>query len=155
VKTTDMLLIGAVLLIGAAAAIGAAKGKKRTTESPTAKRPLTEREQAMFFRLQQAFPDLLVMPQVAFSALLTAKTLQCRNTFDRKVADFVLCNKAFEVICAIELDDASHRGKKAEDEKRDAMLKTAGYNVARFKNVPDVDPLIATVKALTAPPHKT
>jgi very-short-patch-repair endonuclease len=144
-----VLVIGALALLGAA--LLAKKGTKGAKEAPNAKRPLTEREQAMFFRLQQAFPDHVVMPQVAFSALLSATTVQSRNTFDRKVADFVLCTKAFEVVCAIELDDASHRSKGAKDAARDKMLSAAGYTVARFKNVPDVEPLRSAISGLKKP----
>lgn len=112
---------------------GKAKGQIR------ARKLLTDREQAMFHRLQQAFPESIVLAQIAFSALITAKDLPTRATFNRKVADFVLTNKAFEVLAVIELDDASHRGREDHDNQRDSLLERAGYRVMRFKNVPDVE----------------
>jgi very-short-patch-repair endonuclease len=93
----------------------------------------------MFHRLQQAFPNDIVLTQVAFSALLTAKDLPTRATFNRKVADFVVATKAFEVLVVVELDDSSHRGREAHDSRRDSLLGGAGYRVLRFKHVPDVD----------------
>jgi very-short-patch-repair endonuclease len=134
-KLWPVLLL--VLIAGIAAAVLPKRGGAK--EKPVAKNPLTDREQAMFFRLQQVFPDHVVMPQVAFSALLNAKTVSSRNTFDRKVADFVLCTKAFAVVCVIELDDASHKNKRAADAARERLLTDAGYRVLRFKNVPNID----------------
>jgi very-short-patch-repair endonuclease len=131
-----IVLIGAVL----AAAVADKKGGKRgPKEKPTAKRPLTDREQSMFFRLQQAFPDHAVLAQVSFGALLDAKTIAARNTFDRKMADFVICTKAFAVVAIVELDDASHKGRQAADAARERLLTDVGYRVIRFKNVPNID----------------
>jgi very-short-patch-repair endonuclease len=80
--------------------------------------------------------------------LVTARDLATRSTFNRKVADFVLASKAFEVIAVIELDDASHRGREEHDSRRDLILDRAGYRVLRFKNVPNVD----EVQRMVRPP---
>jgi very-short-patch-repair endonuclease len=103
-------------------------------------------------RLQQAFPNDIVLTQVAFSALLTAKDLPTRATFNRKVADFVVATKAFEVLAVIELDDASHRGREGLDGKRDELLERAGYRVLRFKSVPDADAVRRAVRPPVEPP---
>jgi very-short-patch-repair endonuclease len=66
--------------------------------------------------------------------------------FNRKVADFVVATKAFEVLAVIELDDASHKGREMHDGKRDTMLERAGYRVLRFKHVPDVDAVQRAVR---------
>lgn len=112
---------------------------KGPNEVPRATWPLTRNEQAMYFRLQGALPDLIVLSQVSFGALLSASSMAVRNTFDRKRADFVICEKSFKVVAIVELDDSSHDGKKARDEKRDAQLKTAGYRVLRYRGIPDID----------------
>lgn len=93
----------------------------------------------MFNRLHGALPELHVLGQVSFGALLTARSQATRNTFDRKIADFVLCDQAHQVVAVIELDDASHRTKAKADQARDAMLTDAGYRVLRYANVPDID----------------
>ncbi len=145
-KLWPLLLL--IVVIGAV--MGAIKGKARSTEAPRAKRPLTDREQAMYFRLMQAMPEHVVMAQVAFSALLDAKSTATRNTFDRKTADFVVCSKGFEVTAVVELDDSSHKGRAKADAARDSLLTKAGYKVVRFKNVPNVeDARSAITKAAT------
>lgn len=121
---------------------GAAPGaeeKGSSAEQPRRRQLLSEREQAMHNRLSHALPDFVVLAQVSFSALLTARAYAARNTFDRKIADFVVCDKAFQVLAVIELDDASHKGKAEKDAARDAMLVSAGYRVLRYSNIPDID----------------
>lgn len=134
-----LLLVGLAIAVSIAAAVVQSRPwRRRASGDIRPKKLLTEREQPMFFRLQQAFPEHVVLSQVAFSALLTAKDLPTRQRFNRKVADFVLTTKAFEVLAVIELDDASHRGREVHDSRRDFMLEQAGYRVLRFKHVPDV-----------------
>lgn len=108
-------------------------------ERPRRKSVLSAHEQAMYNRLVQSLPDLNVLAQVGFGALLTARTRPARNTFDRKIADFVICSKAFEVLAIVELDDSSHRGRADRDASRDALLEQAGYRVVRYAQIPDVD----------------
>ena len=110
-----------------------------SSDKPHGRRPLTDREQAMYFRLREALPDQIVLAQVAMSALMTAKTTSLRNMFDRKVVDFVVCTKAFEVIAVIELDDSSHKGKEAADDRRDKLVQRAGFKAIRFLNLPTVE----------------
>jgi very-short-patch-repair endonuclease len=57
------------------------------------------------------------------------------------VADFVICNKAFEVQAVIELDDASHKGRELQDEKRISTLLQAGHKVLRYKTVLNIETL--------------
>lgn len=140
------LALMALVLVGAALLATALKRSSR--EQPRAKSLMTHREQAMHKRLRDALPEHHVLAQVAFSALLTAKARGTRNTFDRKVADFVVCNNAFNVVTIIELDDASHKGRESQDKARDAMLQRAGYRTMRFKNVPDVDEVVTAIRAM-------
>lgn len=151
-QTEQMLLMAFVVSLAIVLWIGAAMLKagrrRRASGDVRARKLLTDREQPMFHRLQQAFPNDIVLSQVAFSALLTAKGLPTRATFNRKVVDFVLVTKAFEVVAVIELDDASHRGREEHDSRRDSLLERAGYRVLRFKHVPDVD----VVQRVVRPP---
>lgn len=144
-KLTALLLALLVFAVVAVALVALAKQTpgRRATGDLRARRPLTDREQAMYFRLTTTFPDRIVLAQVAFSALLESRDRPTRSTFDRKVADFVLCSKDFSAVAVIELDDASHQGRAGADSKRDALLVKAGYRVVRFKNVPDAADLLA------------
>ncbi len=107
---------------------------------------MTKREQAMYWRLRQTFPDSVVLAQVAFSALITSE-FKHRNMYDRKTADFVLCDPSLQVLAVIELDDASHKGREAKDAARAALLTSAGYTLLRFANVPDAAELRAQLPA--------
>lgn len=145
-------LLIALIVIAAfiALAIVSIKNKaKKTGETARAKQPLTEHEQQMFFRLTGALPEHVVLAQVSFSSLLTAKGRTTRNTFDRKTADFVICTKAFEVVAIIELDDSSHNGREAADMKREMLLTDAGYKMLRYKHIPDDIGVIKDLIALT------
>ena len=87
------LITVAVLAISAAAARLLRKRRRARGQPPQAKPLMTVREQPMYWRLVEALPGEVVLTQVAFSALLTARDRATRNTFDRKVADFVVCTK--------------------------------------------------------------
>ncbi len=145
-----VLAIAAVVLLALFVEAAKRQGKGRALGPIKAKKPLTPREQGMFFRLQEAFPEHVVLSQVGMSALLSAKDTRTRNAFDRKVADFVLCTKAFDVLAVIELDDATHKGKEGKDAKRDEMLQRAGFKTLRFAQVPDALPLRRAVLAPVA-----
>ncbi len=97
-------------------------------------------EQEFFGRLTRALPEYHIFSQVALNALLDAKEglhwrdrLITRNHFDRKIADYVICaRQTFDVVAIVELDDITHDTEK--DEKRDAMLKEAGYRIIRYQS---------------------
>ena len=61
------------------------------------------------------------------------------NLFNRKVADFVVLDKQFNVVAIVELDDASHKDKEEKDADRDALIAEAGYRVIRYKRTPDLE----------------
>ncbi len=97
----------------------------------------------MFKQLKAAFPDLNVLAQVAFSALITDQ-YKIRGRFNRKVTDFVILNQKLDVVVIIELDDPSHLSKQQEDKFRDQMLQEAGYRVLRYTQIPSVRHFIKT-----------
>ena len=102
---------------------------------------ITSFESQMFLRLKQAFPHYHVLAQVAFSALITSEHYNIRSKFNRKVTDFVILDQQMQVIAVVELDDPSHIGKELEDQKRDRMLKEAGYRVQRYTQIPSIKQL--------------
>ena len=69
-----------------------------------------------------------------------------RSTINGKSLDFVVCNKALEVIAGIEIDDESHLNSTAK--KRDATknnaMKIAGIKLIRWPATPL--PSIASIK---------
>lgn len=87
-----LLAIG-LLVLAAVAKKRSAQNSSGFVDKPKARPPLTAREQAMYNRLVQTLPDLVVLPQVSFGALLTARTRAARSSFSRKIADFVVCDR--------------------------------------------------------------
>lgn len=124
------------------------KNGKRKLGKLSKKELLSEREQSMYWRLLEAFPptEYVVLSQVALGGLITTKDRADRNRFDRKIADFVIANKAFEVLAVVEIDDKSHRGKEEKDAARDQMLQAAGYKTLRYKEIPEAAGLKTDLK---------
>ena len=142
---TLFLLIGCIASLAILIIINREKNKvKRDIEIDTPKKEYYPRpvishfEIKMFERLKKAYPNHHVLTQVAFSALITSNYMVTRNKFNRKVTDFVILNHHMDVVCIIELDDPTHMGKEKQDEKRDAMLKEAGYTVLRYTKIPSI-----------------
>lgn len=115
------------------------KGKKTERNPIKGRRVLTQNEQPTFLRLNAALPDHFILAQVSFNAFMTAKGFATRSLFNRKVADFVVLDKNFDVVAIVELDDASHRGREKQDAERDALIYEAGYRVIRYKQTPDIE----------------
>ena len=144
-KQKLFLIAVAIIILAVVFAVFVPAKKRKSAFSAKAKKPLTKNEQPMYFRLIESFPDLIVLAQFSFSALMSSTATASRNKFDRKTADFVLCTKSFDVVAVIELDDATHSGRVKEDSDRDALLTGVGYRVLRFKKTPDVAALQAAV----------
>ncbi|MDQ0591106.1 DUF2726 domain-containing protein [Variovorax paradoxus] len=153
-----MVFLLAVGLLGFAAIARnrSAQNSSGFVDKPKARPPLTAREQAMYNRLVQTLPDLVVLPQVSFGALLTARTRAARSSFSRKIADFVVCDRSFKVVAVVAFGgDKSNKGKSQRDLDRDALLVEAGYRVLRYPRLPDVgrveadfDPTLASVSPM-------
>ena len=149
-----LLAIGFLVFV-ALARKRSAQSSSGFVDKPKARPPLTAREQAMYNRLVQTLPDLVVLPQVSFGALLTARTRAARSSFSRKIADFVVCDRSFKVMAVVALGDKNSKGKSQRDLDRDALLVEAGYRVLRYPRVPDVgrveadfDPTMASVNPM-------
>jgi hypothetical protein len=146
-----LLLILALVLVLAGAWVAARTRRKNAAEQGGfSKRPVaTANEQAMYWRLAATFPapEYVLLAQVGFGALLTAKGGSSRYSFSQKIADFVLLDKTFKVLAIIELDDSSHRGREGKDARRDAMLAMARYKVLRYKTVPQPEKLLRDLSA--------
>lgn len=120
---------------------------------------LTNNEKEFFYRLKRALPQMHVFPQVSFAAFLTddgrlstKARWSVRAKFDRKIADFIICDRDFKVLALVELDDRTHIARA--DRQRDAITKAAGYQTIRFqsKNKPseaDIAALFQHARAWT------
>lgn len=106
------------------------------------KRLMTDHEKAFFPKLERAASRLggyRVFPQVAMSAIIDthrdlaqSARLATRNTFDRKIIDFVIVDENMHVVMIVELDDRTHRSDK--DARRDSITAGAGYATVRLRN---------------------
>jgi len=96
------------------------------------KKVLTPVEQQLYQRLIRAFPDHVVLAQVAFSQLVGVKKGEnftaIWNRYNRLVADFVLCTKDFRTVAVLELDDRSHDNpaRQDADRRKAAICEAAG-----------------------------
>jgi len=118
--------------------------RSRSDAWPVVANPvLTSREQPLFWRLQKALPDHVVLAQVQLSRMMvvrrTSKPQSWRNRIDRKSADFVVCRRDFSVAAVIELDDSTHDApaRRKADADKDAALSAAGIKVIRWRSIPD------------------
>jgi len=109
------------------------------------KRPMGAAEQVLYFRLINALPDHIVLAQINIARILNVKPSEdfheWNNRINRLSFDFVVCNKDFSVVAAIELDDASqnHFYQQDADAKKNKACKDAELRLIRWhvKLLPD------------------
>jgi hypothetical protein len=107
------------------------------------KKVLSPVEQQLYQRLIRAFPDHVVLAQVAFSQLFGVKKGEnftgIWNRYNRLTADFVLCHKDFRIAAILELDDRSHDhpSRMDADRRKTAICEAAGVALHRL----NVNPL--------------
>ncbi len=119
------------------------KGKIRKS------RPLSMNEQPTFKKLRETLePEYVVLSQVSFGAILWTWSKAVRNRYNRKIVDFVVCDKGFNVVAVIELDDSSHKGKEERDAERDLLLSEAGITVIRYKFTPESSQILEDIKSI-------
>jgi len=147
-STTIFLLVVVIAVIAVLAVLKAkSQGGGADEVWPFyAKKPLSQPEQVLYFRLVQALPDHIVLAQVQLSRLLGVKKgnnyQAWFNRINRMSADFVVCNKDSSIVSVIELDDATHQkeDRQAADAKKDKALSSAGIRIVRWqaKAIPDI-----------------
>lgn len=122
------------------------------------KKLLTDNEREFFFRLKRALDGYEVFPQVSMGAILMPNASrnerryhQIRGSFSQKIVDFLICDsKTLQPVAIVELDDRTHNVER--DQKRDAMLQSAGYRVVRWdsRKKPSEDEIRARIVQLSA-----
>jgi Protein of unknown function (DUF2726) len=144
-----LLLVGvASIALVLFAVVKSKKGASSGGDTPWpfyAKKPLSNPEQILYFRLCKALPHHIVLAQVALSRMLGVNKGSnfgaWFNRISRMSVDFVLCSKDCTIVAVIELDDASHKkaNRLAADAKKDKALKSAGIRVLRWQmnSIPD------------------
>ncbi|HGX3400438.1 DUF2726 domain-containing protein [Acinetobacter nosocomialis] len=130
----------AIMILAILSVLKKGESKNRNAKrTPIKGKPIiTMNEQPTFMKLKEALPEHIILAQVAFSAFMTAQGYATRNLFNRKVADFVVLDKAFNIVAIVELDDSSHKGKEKFDVERDALIHEAGFKVIRYKRTPEL-----------------
>lgn len=141
-------ILGLALIAAVLAAREGTKNNRKLGGTISQKFPLSAQEQALYFRLMEALPEHIVLPQVAFSALMAADKRATRNAFESKVANFVVCDKSFKVIAIVTSDVASYKGKEAVEARHDMILQRAGYKNLRYKSIPDIRKVKADIAGL-------
>ena len=119
------------------------------------KKPLTQPEQVLYYRLVKALPDHIVLAQVQVSRVLGVKKgsnfNEWNNRINRLSYDFVVCGKDSTVLAAIELDDKSHESSRrsATDEKKNKATADAGLRLIRWnvKALPDESAIQAQLRS--------
>jgi Protein of unknown function (DUF2726) len=163
------ILIGATAIIIVVLGVGVAIAILRARSSDAAstgrwpfslRRPLTEPEQVLYFRLCQALPDNIVLAQVGMSRFLSVRrgynARAWYNRINRMSVDFLVCTKDASVVAAVELDDASHQhpDRVSADAKKELALNAAGVRLLRWKvdAMPDEAAIQRSLAAVSSRP---
>jgi Protein of unknown function (DUF2726) len=122
----------------------------------TARNLLSKREQSLYRRLVDLYPDHKILVQVALSQLINVdrnhpESESIRSRYKQLVADFVLCRPDLSVVTVIELDDRTHvwPKRKAADSRKNKALADAGIRLVRIPagRLPSEDDLRALIDA--------
>jgi hypothetical protein len=106
------------------------------------KNPLTPTETMFYHQLVEALPDFIVLAQVQLSSFLKVDTSRAEwkdysrwfNPIAQQSVDYLICQKDFSIIAAVELDDKSHNGVKSieRDTKKNNNLHAANVPLIRW-----------------------
>jgi len=105
----------------------------------TAQVPLSHIEQVFYHRLVQTLPDLVVMTQVPLVRFLRVKMgqpwLEWHDRISHESIDFLICDRDFGIIAAIELDDRSHDAapRQKADVTKNRALAAAHVPLVRWR----------------------
>lgn len=137
-----IILLSVVIVMIVTVVVLKAKGERSGSEEMWpfyARKPLSQPEQVLYFRLARALPDHIVLAQVQLSRLIGVRkgsnSLAWSNRINRMSADFVVCEKDWSIVAVIELDDASHQreDRRAADAKKEKALSSANIRVIRWQ----------------------
>ena len=151
--TTKLVVLAAIAVAGLVWSFRAALKPEPKLFS---RKPLTNHEHLLFHLLRGALPDYEILAQVPFNRFLVTKTkgdsdkdINRRFGFMRhKIADFLICEKNFSIVAAVELDDQTYDPVRAE--KRDRLFSEAGIPTIRWntKSMPTVQEIQGKIEDL-------
>jgi len=135
-------ILGAIILVKEF--FGGGESVATEPENPFEKKPFVfdAMSELMLYRtLMELFGDrYYIFPQVVYSRLMQLKkgeSLRHRTYFDKKIADFVLCDKEKAVAqLVIELDGSSHQLQRKidRDSRVDTMMHQIGLPILHLKS---------------------
>src|SRR3954464_7308095 len=106
-NATIAIAIVIVLGLAIAAAVFVLRGQREGPMPFEQCRPLTAREQVLYWRLRKVMPEEIVLAQVAVSRILRVKKghnfRAWMNRVDRMTVDFVVCLPDGTIVAAVEL----------------------------------------------------
>jgi len=112
------------------------------------KKPLSDPEQTLYWRLREAMPECVILSQVSFSRFIkpgvtVASRRRLFNQIAQKTVDFLVCLPDFTLVAAVELDDGTHQ--RTRDAHRDSILRSADVPLVRLhvRDIPSVEQLRA------------
>ena len=124
-----------------------ARERREGAEWPfSAKKPLSRVEQVLYYRLVQTLPELIVLAQVPMSSFLRVRRGRTWNEWFNRISqksiDFLVCERDFAIVMAIELDDRTHDepARKTSDKTKSSALTAAGVPLIRWpaSALPDI-----------------
>lgn len=120
--------------------------KKEPEPLPYRQRPLLTETEFEFCRCLRAVCDgygMYVCPKVRMEDFIEVTTrrerMKYRGYIKSRHIDFLVCDKEFRVLCAVELDDSSHRDEEARrvDKLKNEIYQTIGLKLYRIKTTDD------------------
>ncbi len=119
-------------------------------------RPLSRVEQVLFHRLVRTLPEQIVLAQVPLSRIVRVRKghpwREWQNRISQKSVDYLICERDFSIVAAIELDDASHRepARARADAVKNRALAAARIPLLRWRatDLPDAASIASLVADL-------
>ena len=158
--------LATLVVIAIATGIGLAALRTRTRNGAVSgawpfslRRPLTEPEQDLYFRLRNALPDHIVLAQVGLARFIAVRrgheARAWHDRIHRMSVDFLVCSRDATVLAAIELDDASHGqpDRVIAATMKEKALATAGVRLIRWSA--NAIPEATAIQAAIATEHAT
>ena len=158
-NTTIAVVIAAVIVVGALILLASVTSKrvaeKKSDDWPVKAAPvMTGNELTLYWRLKDALPNHVVIPQLPLAAFIRVTTKKNPyayfNRFDRLRADFAISDRGGRILAVVEVDGRSHDSPKQQqrDRTKSEVLTKAGIHLHRVnsKQLPEASEIPALMK---------